>query len=139
MVGMIATRGGDETVSEPTSELEVLRQDVRGRVRIPGGKREAILDAFEASGMSGAAFARQWGLKYPTFANWVQRRRRDREKGPESRTATKSISLVEALVGQDFSANAGLKIEAPGGIKLWVRRREEIALAVELVKALSSC
>jgi hypothetical protein len=33
---------------------------------------EAILDTFEASGMSGQAFALQHGIKIQTFVSWIQ-------------------------------------------------------------------
>jgi len=37
-----------------------------GRVRTPLEKREAIVEAFEAEGMSAARFARHYGLNYST-------------------------------------------------------------------------
>ena len=52
-------------------EVEVLKTDKRGRVRVPVERREALLDEFEKSGMSGAKFARLAGIKYATFANWT--------------------------------------------------------------------
>lgn len=39
------------------AELELLKTDALGRVKVPVKKREAILDAFEQSGLSGTAFA----------------------------------------------------------------------------------
>ncbi len=62
-----------------------LKTDVPGRVRTPLARREEILDAFEKSGLSGVAFAALTGVKYPTLANWIQRRRDrglSREAGP---------------------------------------------------------
>jgi DNA-binding transcriptional regulator/RsmH inhibitor MraZ len=50
-------------------EAEVLKTDTRGRVRVPAERREALLDEFEKSGMSGAKFARLAGIHYATFAN----------------------------------------------------------------------
>ena len=50
-------------------EAEVLKTDSRGRVRVPAERREALLDEFEKSGMSGAKFARLAGIHYATFAN----------------------------------------------------------------------
>ena len=50
--------------------------DSKGRVRISKKQRRVILAEFERSGLSAARFARQTGLKYPTFAAWVQRYRR---------------------------------------------------------------
>jgi len=44
-------------------EVEVLKTDTRGRVRVPAERREALLDEFEKSGMSGAKFARLAGRR----------------------------------------------------------------------------
>jgi len=49
-----------------------LVQDTLGRVRTPPEKREQILDEYERSGMSGAAFAALVGVKYSTLAWWIQ-------------------------------------------------------------------
>ena len=60
------------------AKAEILKQDGRGRVRLPARRREALLDEFERSGASGAKFARLAGIKYATFAGWVQKRRKQR-------------------------------------------------------------
>ncbi len=57
------------------SEAVVLKTDRRGRVRTPLAQREALLDAFECSGLSGIKFAALHGVKDPSFANWVQHRK----------------------------------------------------------------
>jgi transposase-like protein len=85
--------------STTTEETLTLKTDVLGRVRMPADRREAILDAFEQSGMNGQAFARQIGVKYPTFATWVQKRRRRRGTYPEKKLpepSTLGITFVEA-------------------------------------------
>ena len=80
--------------------MKFLRRDALGRVRTPRAKREEILDEFERSGMSGAQFAELAGIKYPTLANWVQRRRRERGKsGRQPRTKpSRSVRFLEAVV-----------------------------------------
>ena len=55
---------------------EFLKTDVLGRVRLRPEEREKMLDAFEAGGMSGQAFAIHHGIKVQTFASWIQKRRR---------------------------------------------------------------
>lgn len=138
MIATTTTTGSEDAPPDSVSDLELLKMDVIGRVRIPAAKREAILDAFEQSGMSGQAFAAKWGLKYPTFATWVQKRRRAHDEYPEANKAPlppKALSLVEALIDTG-AADASLEVEAPGGIKLRLSRREDIALAVELLRAL---
>jgi DNA-binding transcriptional regulator YiaG len=52
----------------------LLKTDALGRVHMPRDRREAILDAFESSAMSGQAFAAHIGVKYPTFMTWAQKR-----------------------------------------------------------------
>jgi hypothetical protein len=64
-----------EVLSTVTADL--LKADVLGRVTLGREQREAALDAFEASGMTGQAFALQHGIKIQTFASWIQKRRRD--------------------------------------------------------------
>ena len=141
---------------------EVLKQDARGRVRTPRDRREAILEEFASSGVSGAQFARLAGIKYATFANWVQQRR---QKRATLGTATGSslpalnvpvtregpVRLFEALVEEgrgavrpSTSAPRGLVIELPGGSRLVVESPVQMPMAAELValiaqRALSRC
>ncbi|MEZ0257047.1 MAG: IS66 family insertion sequence element accessory protein TnpB, partial [Chthoniobacter sp.] len=63
-------------MTSTTASHEVLKQDRRGRVRVSRERREALLDEFSRSGLSAAEFARMAGIKYPTFANWLQERRK---------------------------------------------------------------
>ncbi len=64
--------------NDPAPAGEILKVDVLGRVTVPKEKREELLDAFEASGMSGAQFAQHHGINVQTFASWIQKRRRAR-------------------------------------------------------------
>ena len=52
------------------------KRDRAGRVHMPRERREELLGEYERSGLSQAAFARRAGVRYPTFAHWVQERRR---------------------------------------------------------------
>ena len=61
-----------------TEETKLIKTDSLGRVRVPKEHREAMLDAFEASAMSGAEFARNHGVPVMTFGSWIQKRRRAR-------------------------------------------------------------
>ena len=53
----------------------LLRTDTRGRVRTPAKRREELLDEFERSGIAATKFAALVGIKYQTFACWVQSKR----------------------------------------------------------------
>jgi transposase-like protein len=130
---------------------EVLKQDTRGRVRTPVERREALLDEFEQSGASGAQFARLAGIKYATFANWVQQRRQKRATlGTTTGSSLPALNvpvtregpvrLFEALVEEgrgavrpSTSAPRGLVIELPGGSRMIVESPVQMQMAAELV------
>ena len=52
---------------------EIIKTD--GRMRVPTERRQNLLAEYEQSGLSAKKFAQLAGLKYQTFANWLQKRR----------------------------------------------------------------
>ena len=116
--------------SSPVAKLPVTL-DTRGRVRTTREQRRLILAEFARSGMSATAFARRAGLKYSTFAFWVQRGRRT--KRPPRRVP---LRLLEAVVTPSGSA-ATLPVLLPGGARLELREAGQIPLAAALVHALA--
>jgi transposase-like protein len=142
------TSSGLPPVTPP--EHEILKTDKLGRVRTPPDRREAILDAFERSGMPGTRFAAQHGINYQTFASWVQKRRRDRgdygeaaHQGPKL-TGPPALALAEVFVGRSAPQRAGepprsgsLRVELPGGAVLEVGDTRAAALAAELIRGLA--
>ena len=90
------------------TEEAVLKSDTKGRVRVPAERREMLLNEFEASSLSAMKFAALAGVKYATFANWIQRRRKQRatiqqsglseeECVPSNQTAARPVRLFEAF------------------------------------------
>jgi hypothetical protein len=75
-----------------TETEQLLKVDVDGRVWMPRARREALLDEFERGGTPAAEFARLVGLKYPTFASWVQQRRRARAAGDGRRPVAQELN-----------------------------------------------
>jgi hypothetical protein len=59
-----------------TTQSILLKTDARLRVQTPKAQREALLDLFLSSTATAKAFAAEHGIKYPTFAVWVQNRRK---------------------------------------------------------------
>ena len=101
-------------------------------------RREALLDEFERSGASGAQFARLSGVKYATFANWVQQRRKKRalaSRQPERIEGGGVIPLIEAVVEakRGTRLGEGLWVELPGGSRLRVESPVQMEMAAELV------
>jgi hypothetical protein len=72
------------TTSQNGGKSEILRADVRGRVQVTAERRKVLLDEFDRSGMSGAGFAKHYGIKYTTFAYWIQARRRKQKPSKRS-------------------------------------------------------
>lgn len=110
----------------PTTESDlpeqILKSDKLGRVRVPAERREAILDEFERSGMSGAAFAAHCWINYQTFATWRQRRRKRDETAVGSLAAGPGNFLLVEPLDEEASVRQrgdGLEIELRGGA--WLR------------------
>lgn len=120
-------------------EDQVLKADVLGRVRTPPERREALLDEFEKSGMSGAKFAQFIGIKYSTWASWVQKRGRQRKARGASGERV-PMRFVEAMVPTEKTApstdcRSTLRLHFPGGAHLAIADRPQALLAAELLRA----
>jgi hypothetical protein len=131
------------------TEEPVLKSDTKGRVRVPAERREMLLDEFESSSLSAMKFAALAGVKYATFANWIQRRRKQRatiqQSGPSveegvhcTQTATRPVRLFEAFaeVGR-ASVGAALRVELPGGGVIVLESPGQLRLAAELLQMLT--
>ena len=84
-----------ESTSLTSSPAEgvLVQTDSKGRLRVSKEQRKAVLAKFEQSGMSAAKFAAVAGMKYSTFAGWVQRYRRAKPTA-----ALRRLRLLEAVV-----------------------------------------
>ena len=105
--------------------------DTKGRLRASKEQRRVILAKFAQSGMSAAQFARRTGLKYSTFAGWLQRYRR--VKRPVRKPA---LRLLEAVVAPTAPAAELLMVQLPGGARLAISEASQIPLVAALVRAL---
>jgi transposase-like protein len=114
-------RGGDQ----------ILIQDRVGRVRTPRERRDAMVEEYERRGMSVLAFAEHVGMKYPTLASWIQKKRRqaqreastergkhrERQAQREANLAVKShpVQWVGAMPDIEEQGR-GLQIRLVGGV-----------------------
>ena len=62
-------------MTSTNSLTTILKTDAQGRIRTPVDDREALLALYDQGSMSGAAFARTYGLRYSTFMGWLRKRR----------------------------------------------------------------
>jgi hypothetical protein len=120
------------TTSRNGGKGEILKVDARGRVQATAERREALLDEFDRSGMSGAGFAKHYGIKYSTFAYWTQARRR--KKTPSKQTGESQFLMVTA---DGRNRSGGLTVELPHGVTLTITTPEEARLAAVLIESLS--
>ena len=90
-------------------EEELLKVDALGRVWASRQRREALLDEFERSGTSAAQFAALTGVKCPTFASWVQKRRRGKD------AAGRTAAEAPLALGGGAGGGAGWALCASAG------------------------
>jgi hypothetical protein len=112
-----------------------LKQDTAGRVWTPPERREALLDEYERSGVSAPAFARHAGIKYPTFAAWMAKRKRSRAAGVVAPSGG-AVRWLEAVVGGESCGNSGLVVELPGGARMVVGDGNGAVLAAAVLRHL---
>jgi transposase-like protein len=122
-----------------TSVPALLKADARGRVRATPERRAAILAEFDRSGVSAAQFAKLAGIKYSTFAQWVQRHRRPR---PPRKPVGRALRLLEAIVAPHAQSpvrtDEPLRLHLPGGGQLAVTSPAHVPLVAALLQALAA-
>jgi len=101
------------------------------RPRTPLRRRNQLLAAFDRSGLSAAAFARQHGIGYTTFCGW-------RHRGAKNKP---SPAFVEIQLSEPAAAIA-LRIDVGAHAHLHLSSASQIELAAQLLhrfNALSTC
>jgi hypothetical protein len=118
---------------------EVIKTDVLGRMRTSAARRESVLKEFESSGLSATKFAELAGIKYQTFATWLQKRRR--QAGASARPGD-TVRWLEAVVEQAQSfggkSSPALVVMLPGGARMEISDAAQARLAAALLRALES-
>lgn len=121
----------------------ILKTDKRGRVRLPPERREALLAEFDRSGLSLTRFAELAGVRYSTFATWLQQRRNKTGTTPQGKEMDGrhhpvcfAEVLVEAEVQPAQAVVCALKVSLPGDAQMVIDDAAQIPLAVQLLKAL---
>jgi len=118
-------------MTDTTTAGEILVQDTLGRVRTPPEKREQILDEYERSGMSGAAFAALVGVKYSTLSWWIQQRRKN--------GAAATVRWVEAVPAHEVTASptsGPLRVQIGAAVWLEVSSAEQALWAGQMLRAM---
>lgn len=128
-------------MTNTTNLEEVLRTDARGRVWTPPERREALLDEFERSGLTGQKFATMIGVKYQTFASWRNKRRQARTGGAKAETSVVKAEQVRPIQWFEAVASAtegsGLQVDLPGGASVKISDSSQVTLAARLLRELA--
>ena len=101
------------------------KRDVRGRRLAVRREREAMIAAYEGSGLTQREFAEREGIKFFTFTAWLKRHR---ERGTK-----RTFAEVKVAKGSPVSI---LEVALPGGA---VVRGTEVEQVAALVRALGVC
>lgn len=118
----------------------IIRTDSIGRIRISAEHREQLLDSYEQSSLAGTKFAKLHGIKYQTFATWVQKRKRQRGEYELTSKEAPPEKLLQSLVELDVTAashiNDALSVEHTSGVRLSVSTPAQAQLAATLLNNL---
>lgn len=119
---------------------QIIKTDRLGRIRIKPEHREALLDKFEQSGMSGQQFAKQYGVKYTTFAHWCQKRRRNKASHLEGINIDdhQIVNSLTEVVARGRQPSAAIKLTLGHNVELSLSSEGQIPLVAKLIKALQS-
>jgi len=113
----------------------IVKTDRAGRTRYTAEYKAEVVAAFAGSGLSGPEFARQCGVKYPTFAAWVSKARS--EESPRGEQSAGAAFLVAEVPSQDGVPEGALEVRLPGGVTAVVSSAEQIRLLAELLGTLA--
>ena len=109
------------------TELIEKKRDERGRKITPRSEREALVKAYEQSGLTQKAFAQREGIKFPTFVSWLQELRRGE--------ARPKVSFAELTApGVTIAPAAALEVQLPDGMIVRGGNAEELARLLRLVR-----
>jgi transposase-like protein len=104
------------------------RRDTLGRVVMPKERRLELVSAWQTSGLTQAAFAKREGVRYSTFAHWVQQATKQAPAARKAPVKFAEVALPAALA-------PALEVRLPDGTLL---RGGNAADLAKLVRALRS-
>ncbi len=123
-----------ETSTGP-SEGAIIKSDRSGRTRYTAGYKREVLEAFESSSLSAPAFARQCGIKYPTLASWIAKRRTEARAQPSGGSPAQPAFILAELAAP--ADGAALEVRLPGGAVAWAADASQVRLLAGLLRHLS--
>ncbi len=109
------------------TELIDKKRDARGRKITPRSEREALLRAYEQSGLTQKAFAQREGIKFPTFVSWLQELRL---RQPPAKISFTELTAPPATI----RSSASLEVQLPDGTLIRGADAEELSRLLRLLR-----
>jgi transposase-like protein len=119
------------SITDPSAGT-IIKSDRSGRTRYTDQYKQEVLAAFETSSLSAPDFARQCGIKYPTFAAWIAARKRDGRQGTRGNTPAFLVAEVASS-----AHGPALEVCLPGGAVVRATDAEQIRLLAVLLRQLA--
>lgn len=113
----------------------IIKCDRKGRLRYTAECKQELIEAYEASGLSGPKFAELHGVKYQTLVSWLKKRRRAGAGGQAL------VAFVPAELEHEPRGHAGtlpVELLLPDGMRLVVHAAGQVELAVRIIRELQS-
>lgn len=114
--------------------IDAGNRDSRGRRRIPVAQRADYVRAYRESGLNQAAFAKREGLRYSTFAHWVQKAAKG-ELVVSRREGAMQFAEVQMPPSAPATNSTCLEVRLSDGV---VVRGDDVQKLAALVRALRS-
>ena len=110
------------------TELIEKKRDERGRRITPRSEREALVRAYDQSGLTQKAFAQRERIKFPTFVSWLQDVRR--REGHPAKVRFAELTAPAAMI----ASSAAMEVQLLDGTILRGANVEELARLLRLVR-----
>ncbi len=120
-----------ETITDQPAGI-IVKSDRSGRTRYTTQYKQEVIAAYESSSVSAPDFAKQCGIKYPTFAAWIAARKHG---DPKSAGVNIPAFLLAELAST--SDGAALEVRLPGGAVARASDVEQIRLLAALIRQLA--
>lgn len=111
-------------------------RDSRGRRRMSVAQRADYVRAYRESGLNQMAFAKREGLRYSTFAHWVQKAAKGELRvSPMSSSREGAMQFAPVQLPAAVPKTASLEVRLADGV---VVRGDDVQKLAALVRALRS-
>ena len=108
------------------TELIETKRDERGRRITPAAEREALVRAYEESGLTQKAFAEREGVKYPTLVSWIQDARR--------RASPPKMGFAEVTLPRGAALPGVLEVQLPDGTVIRGGNADDVARLLHQIR-----